>query len=156
MPVFRFDPTRTSAHCPFPAIPPRAQVLCSIPSSNDKKSKETCCNTSSSGEADSIRPYVLHLALYTFSHASPRQVMKPLAPFMAASAVTFYLVNQMQDLGVRCTSHHLPLLTSVLTLTQRKPMLRTQRTRTPPRSRGKQSHTISVLVAQPTLTGYRR
>lgn len=36
---------------------------------------------------------------------SPRQVLRPLAPFIAASTVTFYLVNQMQDLAVRCTYH---------------------------------------------------
>lgn len=37
-----------------------------------------------------------------FSHFISGQVVKPLAPFIAASAVTFYLVNQMQDFGVRC------------------------------------------------------
>ena len=28
-----------------------------------------------------------------------------MAPFLAASAITFYLVGQMQELGVRCTSY---------------------------------------------------
>ncbi|KIJ66639.1 hypothetical protein HYDPIDRAFT_109753 [Hydnomerulius pinastri MD-312] len=31
----------------------------------------------------------------------PTPVLKPMAPFIAASAVTFYLVSKMQDMGVR-------------------------------------------------------
>ncbi|KAH7886318.1 ATPase, F0 complex, subunit J [Phlebopus sp. FC_14] len=31
----------------------------------------------------------------------PTPVLKPMAPFLAASAITFYLVSTMQDLGVR-------------------------------------------------------
>lgn len=40
------------------------------------------------------------------------QIAKPMWPFIAASAVTYYLVAQMQDMGVRCAS--LPPLPSLL------------------------------------------
>lgn len=30
------------------------------------------------------------------------QVAKPMAPFIAASALTFYLVGSLQDMGVKC------------------------------------------------------
>jgi hypothetical protein len=30
-----------------------------------------------------------------------------MAPFLAASVITFYLVGKMQDMGVRCTLHFL-------------------------------------------------
>ncbi|KAG8216390.1 hypothetical protein J3R82DRAFT_6494, partial [Butyriboletus roseoflavus] len=32
-------------------------------------------------------------------------VVRPLAPFIAASGITFYLVNKMQDLGVRSEAY---------------------------------------------------
>ncbi|KIK79424.1 hypothetical protein PAXRUDRAFT_161335 [Paxillus rubicundulus Ve08.2h10] len=35
----------------------------------------------------------------------PTPVLKPMAPFIAASAVTFYLVSQMQDMGVRSEAY---------------------------------------------------
>ncbi|KAG6379612.1 hypothetical protein JVT61DRAFT_10121 [Boletus reticuloceps] len=31
--------------------------------------------------------------------------MRPLAPFIAASTITFYLVGQMQELGVRSEAY---------------------------------------------------
>jgi F-type H+-transporting ATPase subunit j len=34
-----------------------------------------------------------------------------MAPFLAASVVTFYLVSKMQEMGVRCTSYAFPTLT---------------------------------------------
>ncbi|KAN0085771.1 ATP synthase j chain domain containing protein [Tylopilus felleus] len=32
-------------------------------------------------------------------------VIRPMAPFLAASAITFYLVGQMQELGVRSETY---------------------------------------------------
>ncbi|EIM89562.1 uncharacterized protein STEHIDRAFT_51229 [Stereum hirsutum FP-91666 SS1] len=43
-------------------------------------------------------PNVLVISL-CFAYAT--QVVKPMWPFFAASAVTYYLVAQMQDMGVR-------------------------------------------------------
>jgi hypothetical protein len=49
-----------------------------------------------------------HFAYYKFSWTdSCDQVLRPMAPFLAASTITFYLVSKMQDMGVRCTLHFL-------------------------------------------------
>ncbi|KAG2351475.1 hypothetical protein BDR07DRAFT_1098122 [Suillus spraguei] len=38
-------------------------------------------------------------------------VLRPMAPFLAASVVTFYLVSKMQEMGVRCTLYAFSTLT---------------------------------------------
>ncbi|KAL5529468.1 hypothetical protein ACEPAG_5453 [Sanghuangporus baumii] len=35
----------------------------------------------------------------------PTPVLKPMAPFIAASAVTFYLVSSLQDMAVRSKTY---------------------------------------------------
>ena len=132
--TFRFDPRppRTSPYCNLSVCLRTSTPVQSL--LERKKGQEICCNTFSSGEDDSTRPYVprvitdletpltppFFLISCLFLHRwpvkqtflgsrtlgrSPRQVLRPLAPFIAASTITFYLVNQMQDLGVRCTYH---------------------------------------------------
>ena len=41
------------------------------------------------------------------------QVAKPMAPFIAASALTFYLVGSLQDMGVKCASMSLTVLPKI-------------------------------------------
>ncbi|KAH7920368.1 hypothetical protein BV22DRAFT_808432 [Leucogyrophana mollusca] len=35
----------------------------------------------------------------------PTPVLRPMAPFLAASTITFYLVSKMQDMGVRSETY---------------------------------------------------
>jgi len=53
-----------------------------------------------------VHSCMFHVASRKFSRAnSYYQVLRPMAPFLLASTITFYLVSKMQDMGVHCMLH---------------------------------------------------
>ncbi|KAG0691789.1 ATPase, F0 complex, subunit J [Suillus ampliporus] len=47
----------------------------------------------------------LGLRKWSTPACSISRVLRPMAPFLAASAVTFYLVSKMQEMGVRSETY---------------------------------------------------
>ncbi|OAX38116.1 hypothetical protein K503DRAFT_800695 [Rhizopogon vinicolor AM-OR11-026] len=53
-----------------------------------------------------FQPFHSHPWLFSVFASGPLlHVLRPMAPFLAASAITFYLASKMQDMGVRSETY---------------------------------------------------